>query len=109
MPVGKARQFTFYKSIITRPSGTVGSFWPYAPTLFDYIRRAMPMNAPQSHRNPEVYALSAYVLNLNGLVADNATLDAKALAAIKMPNRDGFVGDPRPDVKNEACTNNCKN
>jgi mono/diheme cytochrome c family protein len=92
-----------------KPVKTVGSFWPYAPTLFDYIRRAMPMNAPQSLGNPEVYALSAYILNLNGLVADNATLDAKSLASVKMPNRDGFVGDPRPDVKNEACTNNCKN
>jgi cytochrome c len=92
-----------------KPVKTVGSFWPYAPTLFDYIRRAMPMNAPQSLSNQEVYALSAYILNLNGLVADNATLDARSLAAIKMPNRDGFVGDPRPDVKNEACTHNCKN
>jgi mono/diheme cytochrome c family protein len=92
-----------------KPVKTVGSFWPYAPTLFDYIRRAMPMNAPQSLSNQEVYALSAYILNLNGLVADDATLDAKSLAAIKMPNRDGFVPDPRPDVKNEACTSNCKN
>jgi S-disulfanyl-L-cysteine oxidoreductase SoxD len=92
-----------------KPVKTVGSFWPYAPTLFDYIRRAMPMNAPQSLSNQEVYALSAYILNLNGLAADNATLDAKSLAAIKMPNRDGFVSDPRPDVKNEACTNDCKN
>jgi mono/diheme cytochrome c family protein len=92
-----------------KPVKTVGSFWPYAPTLFDYIRRAMPMNAPQSLSNPEVYALAAYILNLNGLVTDNATLDAKSLAAIKMPNRDGFVPDPRPDVKNEACTSNCKN
>ena len=92
-----------------KPVKTVGSFWPYAPTLFDYIRRAMPMNAPQSLSNQEVYALAAFILNLNGLVPDNATLDAKSLAAIKMPNRDGFVADPRPDVKNEACSSNCKN
>jgi S-disulfanyl-L-cysteine oxidoreductase SoxD len=92
-----------------KPVKTVGSFWPYAPTLFDYIRRAMPMNAPQSLSNQEVYALAAFILNLNGLVPDNATLDAKSLAAIKMPNRDGFVGDPRPDVKNQACSSNCKN
>lgn len=92
-----------------KPVKTVGSFWPYAPTLFDYIRRAMPMNAPQSLSNQEVYALSAYILNLNGLVPDNVTLDAKSLAAVKMPNRDGFVSDPRPDVKSEACSNNCKN
>ncbi|MCP3384737.1 cytochrome c [Bradyrhizobium sp. CCGUVB4N] len=78
---------------------TVGSFWPYAPTLFDYIRRAMPQNAPQSLSNEDVYAVSAYILNLNGLVGADATLDAKSLAAIKMPNRDRFVGDARPDVK----------
>lgn len=82
-----------------RPIRTVGSFWPYAPTLFDYIRRAMPQNAPQSLSDEDVYAVSAYVLNLNGLVGADATLDAKSLAAIKMPNRDKFVGDARPDVK----------
>lgn len=82
-----------------KPIRTVGSFWPYAPTLFDYIRRAMPQNAPQSLSDEEVYAVSAYVLNLNGLVGADATLDAKSLAAIKMPNRDMFVGDARPDVK----------
>jgi S-disulfanyl-L-cysteine oxidoreductase SoxD len=92
-----------------KPVKTVGSFWPYAPTLFDYIRRAMPMNAPQSLSNQEIYALSAYILNLNGLVAENAILDAKSLADVKMPNRNGFVADPRPDVKDTACSVNCKN
>ncbi len=58
---------------------TVGSYWPYAPTLFDYIRRAMPQNAPQSLSNEDVYAVSAYILNLNGLVPADATLDAKTL------------------------------
>ncbi|WP_439409274.1 c-type cytochrome [Bradyrhizobium sp. DASA03076] len=82
-----------------RPIRTVGSYWPYSPTLFDYIRRAMPQNAPQSLSNEDVYAVSAYILSLNGLVRDDATLDAKSLAAIKMPNRDKFVGDARPDVK----------
>lgn len=82
-----------------KPIRTVGSFWPYAPTLFDYIRRAMPQNAPQSLSDEDVYAVSAYVLNLNGLIDADATLDAKSLAAIKMPNRDKFVGDARPDVK----------
>ena len=82
-----------------KPVKTVGSYWPYAPTLFDYIRRAMPLNAPQSLSNDEVYAAAAYVLNLNGLVPADATLDAKSLAAIKMPNRGMFVEDPRPDVK----------
>lgn len=82
-----------------KPIRTVGSFWPYATTLFDYIRRAMPQNAPQSLSDDDVYAVSAYILNLNGLVGTDATLDAKSLAAIKMPNRDSFVGDARPDVK----------
>lgn len=82
-----------------KPVKTVGSFWPYASTLFDYIRRAMPMNAPQSLSNDDVYAVSAYILNLNGVVADGATLDASSMAAIRMPNRDGFIPDPRPDVR----------
>jgi cytochrome c len=82
-----------------KPVRTVGSYWPYAPTLFDYIRRAMPQNAPQSLSDEEVYAVSAYILNLNGLVGADATLDAKSLAAVKMPNRDRFVGDARLDVK----------
>jgi cytochrome c len=83
-----------------KPSRTVGSYWPYASTLFDYIRRAMPQNAPQSLSNEDVYAVSAYILSLNGVVPANAVLDAKSLAAVKMPNRDGFVSDPRPDVHN---------
>ena len=90
-----------------KPIRTVGSFWPYAPTLFDYIRRAMPQNAPQSLSNDDVYAVSAYILNLNGLLPADATLDAKALSAIKMPNRGMFTGDPRPDVKNPACVTGC--
>jgi S-disulfanyl-L-cysteine oxidoreductase SoxD len=89
------------------PVRTVGSYWPYAPTLFDYIRRAMPQNAPQSLSNEDVYAVSAYILNLNGLVPADAVLDAKALSAIKMPNRNMFVGDPRPDVKNPECMSGC--
>jgi cytochrome c len=89
------------------PVRTVGSYWPYAPTLFDYIRRAMPQNAPQSLSNDDVYAVSAYILNLNGLLRTDATLDAKTLSAIRMPNRSMFVGDPRPDVKNPACMKDC--
>jgi mono/diheme cytochrome c family protein len=90
-----------------KPVRTVGSYWPYAPTLFDYIRRAMPQNAPQSLSNDDVYAVSAYILNLNGLLPADATLDARTLSAIKMPNRSMFVGDPRPDVKNPACMTGC--
>ena len=89
------------------PVRTVGSYWPYAPTLFDYIRRAMPQNAPESLSNDDVYAVSAYILNLNGLLPSDAALDAKSLTAIKMPNRKMFVGDPRPDVKNPECMNRC--
>jgi mono/diheme cytochrome c family protein len=90
-----------------KPVRTVGSYWPYAPTLFDYVRRAMPQTAPQSLSNDDVYAVSAYILHLNGLLAADATLDAKTLSAIKMPNRSMFVGDPRPDVNNPACMTNC--
>jgi cytochrome c len=89
------------------PVRTVGSYWPYAPTLFDYIRRAMPQNAPQSLSNDDVYAVSAYVLSLNGLLPTDAVLDAKTLSAIKMPNRSMFNSDPRPDVKNPACVMDC--
>ena len=90
-----------------KPVHTVGSYWPYAPTLFDYIRRAMPQNAPQSLSNDDVYAVSAYILSLNGLLPADAALDAKSLAAIKMPNRNMFVGDPRPDVKTPECMSGC--
>jgi len=90
-----------------KPVRTVGSYWPYAPTLFDYIRRAMPQNAPQSLSNGDVYAVSAYILNINGLLPADATLDAKTLAGIKMPNRDMFVEDPRPDVHKPVCTMRC--
>ncbi len=70
---------------------TVGNYWPYATTLFDYIRRAMPPNAPQSLAPDQVYAVSAFVLHLNGVVHDGTVLDQHNLAAIRMPNRDGFV------------------
>jgi mono/diheme cytochrome c family protein len=73
------------------PVRTVGSYWPYATTLFDYVRRAMPTTAPMSLSNDEVYAVSAYVLNLNGLVPDDAVMTAQTLAQVKMPNRDGFI------------------
>jgi S-disulfanyl-L-cysteine oxidoreductase SoxD len=91
----------------SKPIKTVGSFWPYAPTLFDYIRRAMPQNAPQSLSNDDVYAVSAYILHLNGLLPADATLDARSLSAIKMPNRGMFTSDPRPDVRNPACVTGC--
>jgi len=74
-----------------KPLKTVGSYWPFATTLFDYIRRAMPYNAPRSLSNDEVYALSAYLLFLNGIIDEKARMDAKTLPQVKMPNRDGFV------------------
>ncbi len=90
------------------PVRTVGSYWPYATTLFDYVRRAMPFDAPQSLTPDEVYAVSAYVLYLNQIVASDAVLDANNLSKVLMPNRDGFSSpDPRPDVHGERCTQNC--
>lgn len=73
------------------PVRTVGSYWPYATTLFDYTRRAMPVTAPRSLTNDEVYAVTAYVLHLNGIISEDHTLNAQTLPAVKMPNRDGFV------------------
>src|SRR5918911_2214173 len=87
-----------------KPVPTVGSYWPYATTLFDYVRRAMPFNAPQSLTPDQVYAVSAYVLHLNGIVPEDAVLDQANLAEIEMPNRNGFVSpDPRPDIENRPC------
>lgn len=74
-----------------KPVKSVGSFWPYATTLFDYIRRAMPLNAPMTLTNDETYALTAYVLSINGIVADDQMIDQRSLPKIRMPNRDGFV------------------
>ena len=73
------------------PVRTVGSYWPYATTLFDYVRRAMPLNAPLSLSDDEVYAVSAYVLYLNGIVGEDSAMNAQSLPRVKMPNRDGFV------------------
>ena len=70
---------------------TIGSFWPYASTVFDYIRRAMPFQAPQSLGNDEVYALTAYILALNGIIDEDEEMNARTLARVRMPNRDGFI------------------
>lgn len=70
---------------------TIGSFWPYASTVFDYIRRAMPFTTPQSLTNDEVYALTAYLLHLNGIIDEDDVMNARTLARIEMPNRDGFI------------------
>ena len=73
------------------PVRTVGSYWPYATTLFDYIRRAMPWPQPQSLSPDEVYSVTAYVLYLNGLVAERDTVTHETLPKVQMPNREGFI------------------
>lgn len=73
------------------PLRTVGSYWPYATTVFDYIRRAMPFTQPQSLSNDEIYALTAYLLYLNGIIDEDDAMNANTLAAVEMPNRDGFI------------------
>lgn len=70
---------------------TVGSFWPYSTTLFDYVRRAMPYYAPGSLSDDEVYAVVAYLLNQNEIIADNVVMDANSLPRVEMPNADGFI------------------
>ncbi len=73
------------------PVKTVGSFWPYATTLFDYVRRAMPLNESKSLTNDEVYAVIAYLLQLNGIIGENETINVQTLPRVQMPNRDGFM------------------
>ena len=91
-----------------RPELTVGSYWPFAPTLFDYINRAMPMPAPRTLTPDQVYALTAYVLNLNNLVSSDFVADKDSLPKVKMPNSKNFKwSDPRPDTKSETCMQNC--
>jgi cytochrome c len=77
-----------------KPVKTVGSYWPYATTLFDYIRRAMPYPAPSLLGANDTYAVTAYILNLNGILPADGKLDQQTLPKIKMPNRDGFIPDP---------------
>jgi len=74
-----------------RPVKTVGSYWPYATMVFDFTRRAMPYQAPKSLSNDEVYAVTAHILRLNGIIGENDVMDAKTLPQVKMPNRDGFI------------------
>ncbi|HVO87973.1 MAG TPA: cytochrome c [Casimicrobiaceae bacterium] len=79
------------------PVKTIESYWPYATTIFDYVKRAMPFNAPDSLTDDQVYAVTAYILSEAKIVPADTTLDAKSLAAVRMPNRDGFIADPRPE------------
>jgi hypothetical protein len=84
-----------------KPIRTVGSYWPYATTVFDYVRRAMPYDHPGSLQTDEIYSAVAFVLNLNGIIGDNDEMNEKTLPKVKMPNRDGFIPDARPDVKSK--------
>jgi cytochrome c len=93
-----------------RPELTVGSHWPFAPTLWDYINRAMPMSAPHTLSADDVYALTAYILNLNDTVPGEFVADRDSLPKVKMPNRDGFIWkDPRPDTISKPCMSACAN
>jgi S-disulfanyl-L-cysteine oxidoreductase SoxD len=91
-----------------KPVKTIGSYWPYATTIFDYVRRAMPLDRPQSLSPDEIYALTAYLLHLNGIVGPDATMNAQTLPMVRMPNRAAFRSDPRPDVSNTACERDCR-
>jgi S-disulfanyl-L-cysteine oxidoreductase SoxD len=82
-----------------KPLPTVGSYWPYATTVWDYVNRAMPYQNPGTLKPDEVYAVTAYLLAMNAIVSPDFELNERTLPAVKMPNRDGFIPDPRPDVK----------
>ena len=82
-----------------KPIKTVGSFWPYATTLFDYIHRAMPYPTPGSLSNDDTYAVVAFILSLNGIIPTDSKVDRASLPNIKMPNRDGFIPDPEFDPR----------
>jgi cytochrome c5 len=100
MPSGAALRLVGGRGTLAsrNPVVTVESYWPYATTLFDYVRRAMPFSAPGSLSNDEVYAVTAYIL-AEGNIIDKATvLDAATLPKVKMPNREGFIPDPRPEL-----------
>jgi cytochrome c len=78
---------------------TVGNYWPYATTIWDYVNRAMPYQNPGTMKPDEVYAVTAYLLAINNIISEAVELNERTLPAVKMPNRDGFVSDPRPDAK----------
>ena len=97
-PAGES--FDFAKD--PRIARTIGNYWPYATTVFDYVRRAMPMTAPGTLSNDELYAITAYLLAANDVIVADATLDSASLVQVKMPARDRFVRDDRkggPEMK----------
>jgi cytochrome c len=90
------------------PVRTVGSFWPYAPTVFDYVYRSMPFDKPMSLSPAEVYGLTAFLLHANGLLAADAVMDARSLPLVKMPNRDGFMpASAEATIRSVRCMNDC--
>ena len=100
--VGRFDDDAFPFNDAPRTPRTIGSYWPYATTVFDYTRRAMPLERPGSLTDDEVYALTAYLLSMNGLWPEDATLDRTSLPEIVMPARDRFVPDDRrggPEVR----------
>ena len=81
------------------PAKTVESYWPYATTLFDYVKRAMPFNAPGSMSDNDVYAVVAYILSETKIIKPTDTMNASTLPKVTMPNRDGFIADSRPELE----------
>jgi mono/diheme cytochrome c family protein len=73
------------------PDKTVGNYWPYATTLFDFVRRSMPLDAPRSLSDDQVYAVAAYLLHINGIIGESEEMNASTLSKVVMPNRDGFI------------------
>ena len=78
----------------SKPVRTVGSYWPFATEIWDFIRRAMPMNQEGTLQTDEVYALTAAILYWNGIIQENDVIDANSLAKVKMPNREGYIPPP---------------
>jgi S-disulfanyl-L-cysteine oxidoreductase SoxD len=99
MPAGAALRLIGGRGTLAtkNPVLTVESYWPYATTLFDYIRRAMPYSAPGSLTADEIYAVSAYILAEGNITNKALVLNAQTLPRVQMPNRDGFIPDPRPE------------
>lgn len=90
-----------------KPKKNIGTFWQYAPSLFDYMRRTMPYQAPKSLSADELYALTAYLLAENGIISKNMLVNKNNIAKIKMPNVDGFICDNSVDTKSLPCMENC--
>ncbi|MFT7289041.1 MAG: cytochrome c5 [Halieaceae bacterium] len=91
-----------------RPKKTVGSYWRYTSSLWDYIHRAMPFTQPESLSDDEVYAITAYVLHLNDIVDYDFVLSQDNLSSVRLPNEHNFIPDQRPDTANRRCMKRCR-